>query len=346
MKKYLDTARSCKILLPGFILLGSVLVVGGFLIGQYSEQKKIQAYINSFQNLRDGGKSFSYVSPLLGVTSAPATDIGVFTDIKSDVGSYLDEEKKKGNLYEASFYFKDLTSPLWFGINEDTSFAPASLFKLPISIIAYRQGEMEPDFLTKQLVYTQAMYDANKAVPGNDDSTLVVGNSYQVEDLIKIMLELSDNGAKDLLSSAIDPKYVTELFKITDLIDPSTASSYQISSRKYALFLRLLYNGSYLKSKHSEYILSTLAKSTFNDGLVAELPRGTVVAHKYGVHDATQVIDGETMSASLLHDCGIVYYETSPYEICLMTKGKDVPTLEKIISHVSKMVYDDNANDR
>lgn len=346
MKKHLEKIVSSKYHVPVAVVLGVTLFAVGIFLGEYKEEMEVKKYIGSFQNLRDEDRHFSFISPLLGVASAPATDIGLYTDIKSQINDYFDSEKRKGNLYDDSFYFKDLTSPLWYGIDEDHSFAPASLFKLPIAIIAYRQGEVEPDFLKKELTYTQAMSDANKSIPGNEDTTLVVGNTYQVEDLIKIMLELSDNGAKDLLSSAIDEKYVTELFKVTALIDPSAAQSYQISSRKYALFLRLLYNGSYLKPKHSEYILSVLAKSTFNDGLVAGLPQGLVVAHKFGVHDSTQVVDGKTVPSTVLHDCGIVYYSDSPYALCIMTEGRDVQTLEKIISTVSKMVYDDAATDR
>ncbi len=313
----------------------------GVFLGKSNERSNVKKYAASFENLRDKDKDFSYISPLLGVTSAPATDIGLYRNIKEDIIDYLESEKKKGNLYDMSFYFKDLTSPLWFGIDEDKSFAPASLFKLPIAIIAFRQGEMEPGFLDRELLYTQEMYDANNSIPGNEVTKLEVGKMYQIEYLIKMMLEYSDNGAKDLLSSAIDQKYISELFKITDLLDPSNANTYQISSRKYALFLRLLYNGSYLKSKHSEYILSVLAKSTFDEGLVAELPRNTIIAHKFGVHGAEIVLDGKTVQSSVLHDCGIVYYLDAPYAICVMTQGKDVQTLANIIATISKMMYED-----
>jgi hypothetical protein len=346
MKKSIETIKSNNKIIA--IILVSLVVVFyiGLYFGKYIQKEAIKDYIASFQNLRDENRKFSYINPLLGVASAPATDIGLYTDIKSDISDYLAKEKANGDLYDFSFYFKDLTAPLWYGINEDRSFAPASLFKLPIAIIAYKQGEADPEFLTKQLVYTQAMKDANTKIQGNEDSALVVGKSYAVEDLIGIMLELSDNGAKDLLSTVIDQKYVTDLFRITSLINPSSAQSYEISSRKYALFLRLLYNGSYLKPRHSEYLLSLIAKSTFNDGIVDGVPSGTIVAHKFGVHDTTEIIKGVTMPASVLHDCGIVYYGESPYAICVMTKGKDVQTLIKIISHISKMVYEDVKEDR
>lgn len=346
MKKHLEKVISHKKCAPVTLLICCVVLLIGVRVGKYLEQKEFKKYVASFQNLRDENKKFSFINPLLGVASAPATDIGLYVDIKEDIIDYLEEEKNKGNLYDFSFYFKDLTAPLWYGIDEDKSFAPASLFKLPIAIIAFKQGEENPEFLKRQLVYTQELKDLNSSIPGNEESSLVVGNAYSVEELIGVMLELSDNGAKDLLSTVIDQKYVTELFKITALIDPTAAQSYEISSRKYALFLRLLYNGSYLKSRHSEYILDLLAKSTFNDGIVAGTPSATIVAHKFGVHETSEIIDGKTVPAAVLHDCGIVYYGEAPYAICIMTKGKNVESLIRIISRVSKMVYENVKSDR
>lgn len=346
MKKHLEKVVSYKGCAPVTLLMCGVILVVGIYLGKNYEKQQFKKYVASFQNLRDENKKFSFINPLLGVASAPSTDIGLYTDIKSDISDYLEEEKDKGNLYDFSFYFKDLTAPLWYGVDEDKSFAPASLFKLPIAIIAFKQGGENPEFLKRQLVYTQELKDLNSNIPGNEDSTLLVGNAYTVEELIGVMLELSDNGAKDLLSTVIDQKYVTELFKITSLIDPAEAQSYEISSRKYALFLRLLYNGSYLKARHSEYILDLLAKSTFNDGIVAGTPSATIVAHKFGVHETAEMVDGKTIAATVLHDCGIVYYGEAPYAICVMTKGKNVESLIRVISHVSKMVYENVKADR
>lgn len=327
-----------------------LIVIGlfsiGFFVGDYLQQNKIRQYISTFKNIRDVDRNFSYINPLLGVISAPATDIGMYADIKESITNYLEEEKKDGELYDYSFYFKDMSSPMWYGINEDASFAPASLFKLPIAIVAYRQGEIDPSFFNKTFFYTQEMKDANSAIPGNEASSLVVGRGYSVEELVEIMIEFSDNGAKDLLSSVLEKKYVTELFTIMSLVDPMSSSSYEISSRKYALFLRLLYNGSYLHSEHSEYLLSISTKSTFKDGLVAGVPKDIPVAHKFGTHQIQESIDGKVTNISTLHDCGIVYHEENPYVICFMTKGKDIPSLLKVISHVSKMVYEDTLKDR
>jgi hypothetical protein len=75
-----------------------------------------------------------------------------------------------------------------------------------------------------------------------------------------------------------------------------------------------------------------LAKSTFTEGIVAGLPQGMTVAHKFG---EAELPDGTLQ----LHDCGIVYKPNQPYLICVMTKGSNFDTLAGVISHISKTVY-------
>ncbi len=324
----------------GFLVLAVFFFIG-IVVGGYIQQKNFDNFVSSFKNIREGSAGFSFINPLLGNISAPATDVGIYTDIHSDIKNYLEDEKKNGNLYNYSFYFRDLNSPLWFGVDEDVSFFPASLFKLPIAIVIYRQAESDPLFLSQKLVYTQEMKDINKSTYGNEDSSLVVGKAYSVEELVEIMLEFSDNGAKDLLSSVIDQNYVSNLFNSMALVDPSSATSYEISSRKYAFFLRILYNSSYLTKEHSEQILLLLSKSTFKKGLVAGIPGDVVVAHKFGTRQSEITINGVNKTASVLSDCGIVYNKESPYVICLMTEGKDINVLLDAISKVSEMTYKD-----
>ncbi len=307
----------------------------GYLLGEQVQKNNFNKFISTFKNVRAGG-NFSLINPLLGSVSSPATDVGIFKDLRNNITDYLEEEKSNGNLYEYSFYFKDLNSPLWFGVNEGDSFSPASLFKLPIAIAVYKQIEGDNKFLNKRLIYTKEIAEINKKITGNNDSNLVIGKDYSVEELVQIMLEFSDNGAKDLLLNFLQKGYVDDLFNVTNLSNPIYSDTYKISSREYSFFLRMLYNSSYLNEEHSEYLLSLLTKSTFKEGIVSGIPKDIVVANKFGAFDTEKKI--------LLHDCGIVYVPEDPFIICFMTHGKDIPTLLKIISNVSKMVYEQENN--
>jgi beta-lactamase class A len=107
----------------------------------------------------------------------------------------------------------------------------------------------------------------------------------------------------------------------------------------YAIFFRVLFNASYLDKEYSEKAMELLAQSDFNDGLVAGLPRGVIVAHKFGER-------GNLPGSSdyQLHDCGIVYYPNHPYLLCVMSRGNDIQHLENSIAQVSRFVYDEIDN--
>ncbi len=312
----------------------------GFFAGVVFEKDKYGDFMRSFRNIRENSNKYTFINPLVGNVSAPATDVGIFSDIKKDIMAYLSKEEKRGQLYSYSFYFRDMGSGLWFGSNESEDFFPASLFKLPIAMAVYKQGEDNPSFLKRRVVYTKEVSDINSSVKTNSESLLVIGGEYSVEDLVSIMITESDNGAKNLLLTVLDKQYINGLFTIVSLVDPDIVRTYTVSSRKYALFLRVLYGSSYLNEDHSELLLKLLSKSTFKDGMVAGVPGSIPVAHKFGTYEFEEVVNGATVTTHQLHDCGVVYHAERPYIFCLMTKGKEEEHLFKIIANVSRMVFE------
>jgi beta-lactamase class A len=339
-----DTLRKNKQVLAVVLSLItlSLAIFFGYIIGDYSKSEKVKKYVDSIKNIREETDS-RFISPLIGSASSPSTDIGIYSNAKKTVSAYLTKELKNGELEDFSFYFKDLNTPFWFGINEQASFVPASLYKLPVAIAVYKQAEVEGDaFLRKTVLYTQEIDAINQENPENEAARLSIGSSYTVEDLVNIMLKESDNGAKNLLISAINQKHIVDLFSLLN-ISIGNQDGYVISSMNYAHFLRVLYNASYLSPQHSESILAALVLSDFKDGLVAGVPRNIQVAHKFG----TYPLEENNMTYFVLHDCGIVYHAENPYVVCLMTKGKNIDHLYSIIGNVSKILYEtQNSNNR
>jgi beta-lactamase class A len=328
-----------------FFVVVIAVFFAGYTTSSVINRNKYENFLNGFKSIRENSFRYKFINPLIGNISAPATDVGIYSDIKGDITSYLSSEEKKGELYGYSFYFRDLNSGLWFGSDESISFFPASLFKLPIAIAIYKEGEYDPSFLDKVLVYSPQLAKENKDIQLNAESELVVGKSYTIKELVGIMLISSDNGAKDLLLSALDMNYFDELFKTVSIVDFNTSNKYNLSSRKYALFLRVLYGSSYLNEEHSEFIMSLLTKSEFKEGLVAGIPGSVQVAHKFGTYQFEEDYKGTKRSTRQLHDCGVVYHPAKPYVICFMTKGKDLETLQTVISHVSSLIYTHQSED-
>lgn len=331
------------------VLIPIVLVSGlfGYTIGVLFEKEKYRDFLKGFKILQENSDKYDYINPLIGNISAAATDVDIYTDIKDDIVSYLQTEKDKGELSSYSFYFRDLNSGLWFGSNEKESFFPASLFKLPIAIAVYKEAEDDPTFLTKNIIYSDAMSKANEYTQLNSVSSLKVGQTYSVQDLVEIMIVMSDNGAKDMLLNTLDQHYLNRLFELVSLADPNQMKTFNISARKYALFLRVLYGSSYLNNEHSELLMKMLTKSDFKDGLIAGVPYTTKIAHKFGTYEIEETNNGVIQTFNLLHDCGVVYHPQRPYLICVMTKGNKIENLYSIISHLSQMVYtyQDNEHD-
>jgi hypothetical protein len=57
------------------------------------------------------------------------------------------------------------------------------------------------------------------------------------------------------------------------------------------------------------------------------------VAHKFGER-------GGIEGGQQLHDCGIVYSQSGPYVLCIMTRGRSLEELKTVIADLSKIVYD------
>ena len=128
-----------------------------------------------------------------------------------------------------------------------------------------------------------------------------------------------------------------------NLANPDTVNDYTITARQYSIFLRILYNATYLDEVDSEKALSLMSQSTFVDGMVAGVPSGVTVAQKYGERIDTDSSDNA--AAVELHNCGIVYDQPSPFVLCVMTKapiqtGVDVEKQSAgVIKDITRLVY-------
>jgi beta-lactamase class A len=234
-----------------------------------------------------------------------------------------------------SVYFRDLNTGHWTGINEDKTYHPSSMLKV-LGLMSYlRKAEEDPSFLSKKLYYKAEVDQGQHYAPQHILST----GLHTVDELLEQTIKYSDNAVLNILDASDKDNIFNKAYHTFELPLASNVDDIDgfMSPRSYSALFRTLYNGTYLSRDDSEKALQLLTQTDFNVGLVAGLPAGVPVAHKFGEH--TYGLANDQIVRRELHDCGIVYYPGHPYLICVMTEGADFSSLEKAISSLSKTVY-------
>jgi beta-lactamase class A len=80
--------------------------------------------------------------------------------------------------------------------------------------------------------------------------------------------------------------------------------------------------------------LKLLNECNFKDGLQKGLPAEVNVAHKFGEWGDTKSNIHE------LHETGIVYLNSNPYLVTIMTRGTNPKDLSLEIGKISRTIYD------
>lgn len=313
-----------------------LLFVLTFNIGSLYQLNKTKKDFLSIRQIRAKNTDYPLVNRLIGTEIPSADHLGFYTDIKDDLKNTI-RKKEYSSVSNFSLYFRDLNTGLWFGINEDEEYIPASLFKIPIAITYFRKSIDDDNLLNSYLPYTNEEAKEITSIQNLDTTTLTLGQSYTVLNLLSKMLIDSDNGAQRVLANNISQEFLNKLYSIIEVAGPAQ-DRYYISPKEYAFFLRMLYNGSYLGLDKSEQLLEILSKTAFNLGIKKGIPDDIPVIHKFGSVNFTNNKTGEKTTG--VHDCGIIYYPEKPYVLCIMTKGGDQKTEIKEIEEVSDKLFD------
>jgi beta-lactamase class A len=298
-----------------------------FSLGYSDQEKPFQS-----SEMREMGQ-YQFVNPLLECDSAQGVGSAHLENFQGALEEKIEAEIDRGDAAVIAVYFRDLNNGLAFGVNEHEKFIPASLLKVPVMMTYYYEAEKDPMLLLKKLRldehYGPPQVGTQHIVP---EEEIQVGKEYAIEDLIRGIIFYSDNQAVTLLIKHISAPSLRKLYYMLGVDDRVLRGpDGRLSVHEYAKFFRILFNASYISPQSSEKALKLLTQTKFNNGLVAGVPEGVVVAHKFG--------EGGDEQEHQIHDCGIVYYPDHPYLLCVMTRGKSITTLEATIAEISHFVY-------
>jgi hypothetical protein len=277
--------------------------------------------------------NYSYINKSI-VCEEPVIKKTGYAETQAKITSFINQEISAGRLSEGAVYFRDLENgPVW-GINELADFAPASLLKLPTALVYMFMAESNPHILQEKLIAEGQPENINQIFTPSE--TAQVGQEYVIDDLLGRMLKYSDNNSYITLYKHMfnigQGNVVHDIFLELGIIAPNDAFDEVVSVRRYASIYTALYNGSLVNLDYSEKILNWLVEADFRRGLEQGVSEKIKVAHKFGERFSP---DGSKQ----LHDCGIIYYPSNPYLLCVMTRGSDFEELVNVISQISKEVY-------
>jgi beta-lactamase class A len=204
------------------------------------------------------------------------------------------------------FYFEYLPTGTSIGINANSAFHAASLFKVPV-IMAYYYGRERLNL--------------------HDDPTLTImpnqidkqfgslwrrgaGTKIKASEAVELTLVESDNTAAKAIVPYVNQADFNAVYEGLDVNLQTDNEGALISAKNYSSILKALYFSSLLNRQDSEEILDLLTKSKFQDKIVAGIPQDVLVAHKIGDFNDDKGQQG-------YRDCGIVYVPRRPYVLCM-----------------------------
>lgn len=317
--------KQTALILTGGVIAG---VLVGFLLGFFLPNE--DSVTTGSGEWRLGSSSLT--NPLLECDLGEQALSGTKIDFTSDLRHFIDDLKEEMDIEDISVYYRDLNNGPVFGINQEESFAPASLLKIPLLIAYLRWAEDDQSVLEERILF-ESPVDVGYQQEFAPALPLVPGTTYTARELLEQMIKYSDNQALMLLFNKIPQQYQEELYTLLGVdISLITDPMGRLTVKQYSIFFRILFNASFLSRKNSEYALQLLSDTSFVDGLRASVPESITIAHKFGERKTR-------MDLQQFHDCGIVYYPGHPYLLCVMTRGKDATTLIDAIRETSGFVY-------
>ncbi len=309
-----------------------VFLLGVFTLGFYAPHSATQI-VTPRQIILQNNQEEKYSL----INKAVVTNIGKhfiinFRPLKAEL-----EKIKARHPQHTYLYFSYLNNGSWIGLGEREEFTAASTLKVPIAMALMKAVEdgkvkLSDSYSLDELDLDAHFGDLYKA--GSD-------KEFTIEELMRIMLEQSDNTALNALSRVFqrigveDPLggvYGFLGWEFTPVLPEfGQAPDYsKINLKTLSNLFIALYDAKYVSIEHSNQILEYLSRTPFDNQIAAGVPKDIVVSHKIGVSD-----NDKTFS-----DCGIVYAPNRNYLLCLGSNGGEEAKANAFMAEASKAVYD------
>lgn len=310
-----------------FFLAGIILGA----LGIYTWYLNNGSFVGS-QNIHSRNSNYKFINPLLAI-DMPQKQFLASLPIQNKIKTLIDDSTQKGEIVEGSVYFSELESGRWAGVNESIQFSPGDLLRTALMIAYFKNAESTPGLLEQTL-----MYHSISSTPIIDASELQDGQLFTIREFIHDMMVNENTNSSNILYENINRQSLDDVF--TDLgidFNEDKLTGDYLSTKQYALMLRVLYNATYLNRADSEMVLSILGETNNTVGIAAGLPNDIAVAHEFHLRHLSEknnsLIEG--------HDCGIIYFPDHHYQLCVMGTSHKADTLTALFNDISQLIYKD-----
>jgi beta-lactamase class A len=200
----------------------------------------------------------------------------------------------------------------------------ASLYKLAVLLEAEHQVE------DHRLSYGDVITIDPEDITA-DGSYEAPGTELTLDEALEAMITISDNGTARHLWRMLGPANINAYLDKSGIKGFHVASSEEednvATPRAIGTFFTLLANKMLISTTASDRMLKRLGRQEINDRIPAQLPEGTVVAHKTG------------NLVGAVHDAGILFLPRGQRVLVAMTWDVDDETANEFIAHLASAVY-------
>ncbi|MBI2756823.1 MAG: serine hydrolase [Chloroflexi bacterium] len=263
----------------------------------------------------------------------PRPSAGSFTLVQERPDARLAEAVRSAlgaDAANASVAIVDLRTGAATEWNANLSMPAASLFKLPLLAAVldrFRTGALRPE---QKLTILQSQWTDGAGV-----LQARVGDQLSVEELLRFMIQDSDNIAARVLLDEVGADRVNALagsmgLTATRLADRESGEGgdHLTSARDVRTLLERLAQGQVGDAAQSERGLRLLELPQAQQWLATDLPGWARVAHKWGAVSGYQ------------HDAGVVSTPRSTFAVVVMTRGLPPGQAASAIARVGRAAFD------
>jgi beta-lactamase class A len=232
-------------------------------------------------------------------------------------------------------------------LRADEPFHAASTMKVPVMIELYRQVHegklrLEDSLPIKNEFHSLVDGSPYSLDPGDDseqDLYKAVGATRTLAQVDELMITVSSNLAANLLIDKLGIDNIRAgvhglgadgmnvLRGVEDAKAFQQGLNNTTTARALLVLMEAIAKGRAVDAAASRQMVAVLERQTFNDGVPAGVPGGTLVAHKTG--DITKI----------WHDAAVVF-APRPFVLVILTRGIEDPKLSTaLIAHITRKLY-------